>query len=443
MTPLQDTLRHGWLSLITGSMECAIRPQDAPTVRAAGPHPYRVLLLGGGVAAGLGVSRHDRALPGHLARHLASISGRGVDLDITARLGMTLTDARTEIDGRDLTGYDAIVLALGTADALAALPTLQWRERFERLLTALLSKSHPNTRILSLGTHPSPWAPYLHPYLTRRAARRLTDYNQICRELCWSLPRTSYLAPLDKPSAPTTQYAAGDYERIGRAVAAHLAHRLVGHPGSLTPPSPDRPPRHVSLAGLGLLDHSPHIAVERIVARTQAAFGVERAAITELRGTETSPLISGRRRDGGTSPDSDSPAAVAAKAGGLAITNVREDPRFQNSPWARRRGVTFYAAHPIYAPTGEAIGVLAIFDPQPRTFSRLEMGVLRDHAQLIQEVIARADRTPAQQTPVLGPPPVSDDTDQERQREIGRRASAGSQRSHTRAPSNVADAQWQ
>ncbi|MGN6743872.1 MAG: hypothetical protein ACTHJL_11350, partial [Amnibacterium sp.] len=185
---MTDTLRRGWVSLLYTPIEEAVRPPDATSVHAAGPFPYRLLLIGGGAAVGLGVSRHDRALPGHLARHLASITGRGVDLNLAVRLGMTVADARNEIDRWDLAGYDAIVLTLATADALASLPLNVWRHRLELLLAELLDKTSADARILAIGAHESSWSPYLHPRVTRAAAQRLSDFNRICRELCWSAP---------------------------------------------------------------------------------------------------------------------------------------------------------------------------------------------------------------------------------------------------------------
>ncbi len=365
-------------------------------------------------------------------------------MEVTARLGMTLMEARTEIDRRESIGYDAVVLTLGTADALAALPTPQWSERFELLLTALLNKTRGDTQILALGAHPSSWAPYLHPHLTRMAARRLVDYNQVCRELCWSLPCTSYLAPLDKVSAPTTQYSAHDYERIARTVAAHLAHRLARPSTPSRPrPSTDTSSGHLSLASLGLLDQSPRTAVARIVARAQAAFGVEGAVVTELPGTEASPVASVEGRNEESSTEAHSPAAAAANAGGLAIANLRGDARFQNSSWVRRHGISFYAAHPIYGASGQAIAVLAIFDPQPRTFSPLEMAVLRDHALLIQEMVSRSSRLHAQQASAVRPPPAGEaDTDQEGRRGTSRRTFDRSPRSRGGEPSSIPDDQW-
>jgi hypothetical protein len=372
MGAVEDALRHGWLTLIAESMGHALRPVEIPTVHASGPLPYRVLLVGGGVAVGLGVTRRDRALPGHIARHLASITGRGVDLDVTAWVGMTLGDARAELDGRDPTRYDAIMLTLGSADALARLPVEDWRARLEPLLLALTNRTPPETRIVVVGADASVWSPYLNPLITRSPARRLDDFNEVSRELCWALPRTSYLAPVGKPSSDTTQYSVLDYDHVGRVVAAHLARRLARRP---PPPAALGPSLTPDAAGLTDLSHDA--VVDHVVGRARAAFGVEGATLTVLDRAEGAPEAGSLH------------AATAAEPGGLAVRNLSEDARFSTCPLARRHRMAFYAGHPVYAPSGECIAVLSIFDPRPRSFSLSEMAVLRDHALLIQEALAR------------------------------------------------------
>lgn len=388
---LERASRQGWLTLLAARLECALHPEDTPAVHASGPVPYRVLLLGGGPAVGLGVSRQDRALPGHLARHLASITGRGVDLDITAGLGMTVAGARTVIEERDLTPYDAVVLTLGVAEALTALPAHEWRERLEPFLAGLLVKASAHTRIVLIGSHHSSWSPYLNPVITRLPARRLEEFNRISRELCWALPRTSYLAPVAKRSPDVTQYSVLDYDRLGRAAAGHLADRLAREtaPGARAG-GRERAAGAPTLADLGLLGLGPDTVIDRVVRRTRWAFGVEGAALTVLGPTEVWPgsTVGPQKQD--RSPRLASlDAATARERGGLAIRNLHTDPRFHDSPLARRHRMAFYAGYPVHAPTGECVAVLAIFDPQPRTFSGQEMTVLRNHALLIQEALTQ------------------------------------------------------
>jgi hypothetical protein len=186
---VEELLRRWWLSILLGRLQLVIQPEAVPTVRAAGPAPYRVLLLGGGLSVGLGVSRRGVALPGHLCRHLAGITGRGVDVDVSARLGMTISDARAELELADLSSYDALVVALGVADLLSLRPAETWRRESTILLARLLQRSAPQCRVVVLGVDAAFWSPYVSPAVTRVAGRLVSEYNSISRELCWGLPR--------------------------------------------------------------------------------------------------------------------------------------------------------------------------------------------------------------------------------------------------------------
>ena len=59
-------------------------PPSRGMVSGPGHDPDRVLIAGNGSAVGWGVLDHALGLPGHLARAVASITGRGVDLDVIA-----------------------------------------------------------------------------------------------------------------------------------------------------------------------------------------------------------------------------------------------------------------------------------------------------------------------------------------------------------------------
>ncbi|MGN6742356.1 MAG: GAF domain-containing protein, partial [Amnibacterium sp.] len=199
-------------------------------------------------------------------------------------------------------------------------------------------------------------------------------------------------APLGRRASARAHYSVLDYDRLGRTAAAHLADRLVRRSGAAAAPGASgAAPSPFSLAVRRLLGLTLDVAIGRVVARTRAAFGVDRATVSML---ETSdPDASHLRR---SEEDPQGPLTVAAaQAGGLAVTDLRADPRFRDSPLACRHGMRFYAGHPIYASTGEPTAVLAIFDPRPRTFSPQEMSVLRNHALLIQHLLTAGGRPPA------------------------------------------------
>jgi hypothetical protein len=382
---VKDVVRQWRLALVVHDVQNAVQPPDADTVRSAGPAPYRVLLLGGGVSAGLGVSRRVVALPGHLARHLTAITGRGVEIDVDACVGMTVSDARSRADQRNLRSYDAIVTALGVADALAGVPAGDWRRQAELLLAGLLQGALPTARVVVVGLDVTSWSPYVRAALAGGADRRMREYNAISRELCWGLPRASYLRLPGKQSGDAGFHTVRDYDRFGRAVAAHLAPRLERLLPS-APPSDDEAPTNLMFSAQGLSDLPLDAVVDRVLARVRSVFGVEGAALTPL-------------RDETASSDEELPepsaylaGATAVESGGLSVRNLRQDPRFQDGRLAAQHGMAFYAGYGVQTPSGDPVAVLSIFDPRPRTFSGQEMGLLRDHALLIERALARGHR---------------------------------------------------
>ena len=66
---------------------------------------------------------------------------------------------------------------------------------------------------------------------------------------------------------------------------------------------------------------------------------------------------------------------------GFVIPDLAADPRHRDRsqvvgpPYLR-----FYAGHPVESPDGHRIGVLAVVDTKPRTFSPAELSLLRNFA---------------------------------------------------------------
>jgi hypothetical protein len=375
--------RRWLLSVMLSRLEFAVQPESVPTVRSPGPAPYRLLLVGGGISVGLGVSRRGVALPGQLARHLAAITGRGVDVDVSTRVGTTVSEVRANLDRWNLVAYDAVVLALGTADALAALPPEEWRTQCELLLAGLQQRTSPTARIVVMSLDTEFWAPYLSQRMTRGGGDRVHAFNTISRELCWGLSRTSFVRVPKKQSTADVQHSVQDYDRCGRAVAAHLADRLVLTPAPASGLGEETPP-NVTLAGLGLLGLPVDGVIERVVGRLRIVFGVEGSTLASLDHWE------GDHDDAASRPSDALAAATAAASGGLAVRDLRRDPRFRDGRLAARHGMAFYAGYPVLTPAAEPLGVLAVFDPHPRSFSPQEMGLLRDHALVIEEALARS-----------------------------------------------------
>ena len=69
-----------WSMRARAVIMAAETPRDAPRVAASGPDPDRILLFGSDIFVGRGVLSHDIAFPGYLARTVAKVTGRGVDV---------------------------------------------------------------------------------------------------------------------------------------------------------------------------------------------------------------------------------------------------------------------------------------------------------------------------------------------------------------------------
>ncbi|WP_219731968.1 hypothetical protein [Glaciihabitans sp. INWT7] len=106
-----------WLRQSVNSWERSPSPVDSPTVHGAGVDPVRVLLSGTGIAAGYGTVTHDLAFAGQLARRLAVLSGRGVDLEIRVSTTMTAKACAVTLSELTLDRFDAIVLVVGAVEA--------------------------------------------------------------------------------------------------------------------------------------------------------------------------------------------------------------------------------------------------------------------------------------------------------------------------------------
>ena len=113
---------HARLSGIAGREEFVARhigdsiqtkPVPVTVLRRGGPRPLHVLLFGGGPVIGWGLRDHNLGLAGHLADRLASVTRRGVELEVVADEEPVRQVAIEGIRGLRLRRYDAIVSVLG------------------------------------------------------------------------------------------------------------------------------------------------------------------------------------------------------------------------------------------------------------------------------------------------------------------------------------------
>ncbi len=140
-------------------------------------------MLGDSTAAGVGADTQDDALPGHLARGLAALTGRGVRW---RAIGENGADARELIEGyldaATARAYDVVFLTIGANDALG----LRSRRAFGRDIRTILARlraASPDATILVsslpaffrfvLLPQPLKWNLYLHSTSLEDAARSI------------------------------------------------------------------------------------------------------------------------------------------------------------------------------------------------------------------------------------------------------------------------------
>ena len=108
-----------------------------------GPDPLTLLVLGDSTAAGVGAATQDEALPGHLGRELAALTGRGVRWHAIGENG---ADAREFIEryldeactllAADASRTTVVFLSIGANDALG----LRSRGAFGRDIRTILGR---------------------------------------------------------------------------------------------------------------------------------------------------------------------------------------------------------------------------------------------------------------------------------------------------------------
>ena len=120
-------LVHLWMRFATASWRRLPVAHDSPHAHAAGSFPDRILIVGDGASAGVGVTTHDLGLPGYLARAISALTGRATDVDITVSTDMTAVSCRAAIAGARLSIYDVVLVSLGINEALDFEPPARCR----------------------------------------------------------------------------------------------------------------------------------------------------------------------------------------------------------------------------------------------------------------------------------------------------------------------------
>lgn len=218
-----------WAGLALQNKDTVPRPTDNPHSHAAGPDHDSVLVFGSGPATGWGVRTHDLALPGSLARALSSVTGRGADVNVAASPLGSIRQGYQDVAELDLSGYHAIVLALGVNDAIDLISPAVWRTELARILTHIAAHTAPHTRIYMLGIQPIRTIPVFDNRLFGAIANHhAAALNKVTMKLCALTPRTAFVPLTGRSFIVAGRYSTStDYHKWGEFLAGEMAADLT------------------------------------------------------------------------------------------------------------------------------------------------------------------------------------------------------------------------
>lgn len=362
----------------------APRPESRAVARGAGHDPDRVLLTGGSSSVGWGVLSHDLALAGHLARITAAATGRGIDVEVNSHPRLSTADIQAFLTPATISRYDAIVLTLGGRESFELLPTRIWRREVTALLDHITTGREIAPAVIIVGAEET--SPVrLPPAMAGAAMGRARALNAATREIIAGRPRIVFVnsAMVPHEGEPPNVLDIDSsllYERAARAIAPTLAALLDGaHDRLRQPVDEDARLEAVRYAQSAEVRDDPRIAQllatakDVLHARSVDFFFVGRDEVRLLAATNETEIVAPR--------ESSLSNEVLEYRRGFVIPDLAADPRHRDRsqvvgpPYLR-----FYAGHPVESPDGHRIGVLAVVDTKPRTFSPAELSLLRNFA---------------------------------------------------------------
>jgi hypothetical protein len=389
--PLRAPVR-AWLWARETDAEAVPRPVDVADQRLPGPDPLNVLLVGAGAALGWGVLSHALGLSGALARRLRGETERGVVL--RSRTGMEITaETAADVVLRSRTPLDDIrVVVLGITETFAMMPPTSWEQNLTRLLNAL-EPTASRPAVLS-GIQPISAIPIyrggLAPVLDRHAAA----LNQVTAELCAATPHTAF-APLSTPPAGMLARFRGpaDYDFWAEQLVTRIAP-LVPPPGAHAPSSRldaelERR-RQAELDRLGIRGRRAGFAVDDIVQFSRSVFRAQSAELMILDGDRAWALSSDGTEPHDIGREHSFTSYATDARGTFVVEDASRDVRFRDYAYVTGDPrIRFFAGHPIEGPSGDRIGALCVYDPEPRRFDEAERALLRTLAGRLETALGR------------------------------------------------------
>jgi lysophospholipase L1-like esterase len=359
-----------------------------PAIRTGDPRADRILLVGNGPSQGWGVLTHQLALTGQLAEAVAERTGRACDADLVGAEAMNVRSALAWIGDRDLSELDAIVLVLGTNDALRLTPLHTWEQELYDLIAGIESRGARHDAITLVSIPPVAAFGAYTGTIARLTEKHRLVLNAATRRIAGA--RRVGFVDLPAPAASVAEAPAIAYKELATRIAATIGPRIV----DLRPVVAARAAQkdHVwdwsgAPAFVELARSGGDSDLRRLTERAQKSFGVELAVVS---------LVEGDRLYHGTNTDV-VPVSVplelsfckyTVEAGEpVIIPDTGKDPRFENNPLVDVSFINFYAGYPLRASDGHVIGSFCLQGSQPRRQSAVALDLLRQLAQEAEEVL--------------------------------------------------------
>jgi len=377
-----------WLTSSTLSRAAVPRPAPTAAVHTPGSRPAHLLLIGGGIAVGYGVSSQELALAGHLARQTAVLIDRAVDLDLVIDRPMTAAQCLERITLLDAAAFDGIILSIGLIEALDAVYPAAWRRQLGALLDYLESQRVHEQTVYLIAIPPLP-ALMRYPLPVRVLGERYAaQINEESARMAEErdgfvfLPFAPERAEESDRFRSSATYAAWA-SLLAEPIAAALPHDADGERHGTRPEAEEQ--RQRALANLGILDSEPEERFDRIARTARDLLGTDYATISIVDDDRLwfkSHIGIDQTQIPRLSALSD---YTIQRREHFVVEDAASDPRFlDNALVVGPPFLRFYAGYPIEAPNGVRVGTLSVFHSTPREFSADDAALLRGLALMVQ-----------------------------------------------------------
>jgi hypothetical protein len=198
-------------------------PDGVKFVRADGPEPLSILILGTDAASGWGVRSHELGLLGFVARALRQRLGRGVVVELADTPAGVVSDLVQLAEARTQWDVDAVLIVGGIADAAQLRDARHWRSGLESILR-ITRRSPSPPKVFVVGM---PRPSVLPGFRTRPNGlidRQADTLNRESAYLCAQARQATYIPPRTGRDRDDDRLrSSNDYRLLGAHAAEAVA----------------------------------------------------------------------------------------------------------------------------------------------------------------------------------------------------------------------------